>query len=139
MKGMAAIDKTTYARYKAAIRRRFLTEYDPVHINSLVWQCTMKPDETTKDYVTWLWALVAQLTDMSDEWKERTILTALHMGHARLEVRDLLIKDNPKTIPAAERICEEYEVRQQTLPVTMKFVNAMVSSGATAAAVDNVT
>jgi hypothetical protein len=81
----------------------------------------MKPDESTKDYVTRLWALVSRLTDLPDLWRERTILTALRMGHARLEVCDLLIKENPKTIADAERIAEEFEARQQTLPVTTKF------------------
>jgi hypothetical protein len=77
MTGMAAVDKTTYARYKAAIKKRFLTQYDPVHIMGLIFQCVMKSDESTKDYVTHLWALASRLADMPDVWRERMILTAM--------------------------------------------------------------
>jgi hypothetical protein len=69
----------------------------------------MTAEETMKDYVTHLWAHVAQLEDLSEVWHERLILTMLRLGHSKPEVRYLLTKDKPQTIADAERIREEYK------------------------------
>ncbi len=88
-------------------------------------QCTMTAEETTKDYVTRLWAHVARLRDLSEVWHERLILIMLRLGHSKPDVRDLLTKDKPRTIADAERICKEYESRQREKPVSSRFVAAM--------------
>jgi hypothetical protein len=113
MAGVPADQKTTYALFKTAIRKRYLTETDPVHVLSLICQCTMGADEQVKDFVTRLWALVMRLEDLPDLWREGLVLMALRRGHAKQEVCDLLIKEQPKTVPDAERICEEFDARQQ--------------------------
>jgi hypothetical protein len=49
MKGTPATDMATYALYKAAITKRFLTDCDPCHLNQLLRAATMGPSETTKE------------------------------------------------------------------------------------------
>jgi hypothetical protein len=104
LKVIREADKVTYERYREAIRRCFLTEYDPVHMMVMLIQCTMMAEETTKEYITRLWAHVARLEDLKEVWHERLILVMLRLGHAKPEVRDLLTKEQPSTIPQAERI-----------------------------------
>jgi hypothetical protein len=82
LKSIRDTDKTTYERYRAAIRR-FLTEYDLVHVMVMLVQCTMTADESTKEYVTRLWAHVARLEDLSEVWHERLILVMLRLGHSK--------------------------------------------------------
>ncbi len=137
MAGTTDANKATYTLYKEAIKKRFLTEYDPVHIMVVLIQCTMLPTETTKDYVTRLWGHVKRLTDLPAEWLERLILVMLRLGHARPPVRDLLMEKKPASIADAEKICEEFETRQQQKPVAAKFVEAMSSAGSSVP-VDNV-
>jgi hypothetical protein len=40
MAGVPADQKKTYALFKTAIRKRYLTETDPVHVLNLICQCT---------------------------------------------------------------------------------------------------
>jgi hypothetical protein len=137
LKSVKAADKVTYERYRAAIRRRFLTEYDPIHVMVMLMQCTMTSEETTKDYVTRLWSLVGRLTDLDEVWQE-CLIVMLRVGHAKPEVRDLLSKEIPRTIQEAERISEEYKVRQALNPVMSWFVAAMApTAGVPKAPVDN--
>jgi hypothetical protein len=136
LKSIRDTDKTTHEQYQAAIRRCFLTEYDPVHVMAMLVQCTMTTEESRKEYVTRLWAHVARLEDLSEVWHERLIM--LRLGHSRPEVRDLLTKKQPKTIVHAERICEEYKARQRLNPVMSQFVAVMaLTDNAPKAAVDN--
>jgi hypothetical protein len=100
-------------------------------------QCTMLSTESTKDYVTRLWGHVKRLTDLPTELHKRLILVMLRLAHACPPVCDLLMEKQPATIQAAEKICEEYETRQQQKPVAAKFVKAMASAGASAP-VDNI-
>lgn len=56
-----AVQKSSYAVYKQALRAKFLTEQSNSHIKTLLRQCVMQPDETTKQFVARLWALVVCL------------------------------------------------------------------------------
>jgi hypothetical protein len=97
----------------------------------------MGADEQVNDFVTDLWAVVMRLEDLPDLWHECPVLMALRRGHAKQEVRDLLINEQPKTVPDAEHICEEFDARQQANAVNTKFVTAMASSEPSVS-VDNV-
>ncbi len=137
MKGTPEADKATYELYKAAIRKRFLVECDPCHLTQLVRSAVMGPSETTKEYVTRLWALVSRIPDLTLDLQQREILTSLRMGHSNLQLRNLLMEKQPKTVPDAERICEEFEAREKMAPVSTKFAAAMTSANP-AVPVDNV-
>ncbi len=137
MKGTPADQKATYDLYKEAIRKRFLVECDPCHLTQLVRAAVMGPGETTKEYVTRLWALVSRIPDLTLDLQQREILTSLRMGHSNLQLRNLLMEKQPKTVPDAERLCEEFEARERMAPVSTKFAAAMTAS-APAVPVDNV-
>ncbi len=128
MKGTPATDMATYALYKAAITKRFLTDCDPCHLNQLLRAATMGPSETTKEFVTRLWAIVSRIPDLTLDLQQREILTSLRMGHNNLQLRNLLMEKQPKTVPDAERICEEFEARERMAPVSTKFAAAMASA-----------
>ncbi len=137
MKGTPVEKKATYALYKEAIRARFLVECDPCHLTQLLRSAAMGPSETTKEYVTRLWALVSRIPDLTLDLQQREILTSLRMGHSNLQLRNLLMEKQPKTVPDAERICEEFESRERMAPVSTKFAAAMASANP-AVPVDNV-
>jgi hypothetical protein len=137
MKGTTEAQKATYALYKEAIRTRFLVECDPCHLTSLVRSAAMSASETTKEYVTRLWALVSRIPDLTLDLQQREILTSLRMGHSNLQIRNLLMEKQPKTVPEAERLCEEYEAREKMTPVSTKFASAMVAANPSVP-VDNV-
>jgi hypothetical protein len=86
MKGTPDADKSTYELYKGAIQKRFLTECNPCHIRQLVRAASMSPSETTKEYVTQLWALVSRISDLTLELQQQEILTSLRMDHYSLEL-----------------------------------------------------
>ncbi len=139
LSGVEASQKATYALYKEAIRKRFLTAQEPSHIMHVLRQCAMKPDETTRAFVTRLWAIAVRLTGMPDEWRELEVLTTLRSNHADENVRMLLLKELPTTVAEAERLCEEYAARTQVAPVATKVVAALAAAGAsTSQPVDNV-
>jgi hypothetical protein len=127
----------TYDLYKAAINKRFLVEGDPCHLQQLVRAATMGPSETTKEFVTRLWALVSCIPDLALDLQQREILTSLRMGHTNVQVQNLLMEKQPKTVPEAERLCEEFEARERMAPVSSKF-NAAMASASPAVPVDNV-
>ena len=141
MLGLPAEDRSTYVRFKKAIEDRFAVKYDPVHSLRLLRQCTMRPDESTKDFVTRLWAYASRLRNLNQEWLQNLVLASLSMGHTSDKVRDLLAKERPPTVQDAERLCEELDERERAKPVTQKFVSAMNSvslDSGEPAAVDNV-
>ncbi len=142
LSGVEASQKATYVLYKAAIMKRFLTAQEPSHVMHVLRQCVMKPDETTRAYVTRLWALAVRLTGMPDEWRELEVLTTLRSNHADENVRMLLLKELPTTVADAERLCEEYAARTQVAPVSTKVVAALAaantSQAGTSQTVDNV-
>jgi hypothetical protein len=137
MKGTAEHQKATYALYKKAIEKRFLTECDPCHLTQLVRSAAMGPSESTKEFITRLWALVSRIPDLTLDLQQQEILTSLRMGHTNLQLRNLLMEKQPKTVPDAERICEEFEARERMGPVSTKFAAAMTSANLSVP-VDNV-
>jgi hypothetical protein len=137
MTGISQESRATFAAYKEAIQKRYSVIQDPVHVLSLLHQTTMAVDESTKDFVTRLWTLVARLTTMPADWREHEVLSTLRNGHSNEDVRTLLMKEQPKTVAEAERLIEEFEVRVRARSATTKFVNAMSSSGS-AQPVENV-
>jgi hypothetical protein len=137
MTGISQESRATFAAYKAAIKKRYSVIQDPVHVLSVLHQTTMAADESTKDFVTRLWTLVARLKTLPADWREHEVLSTLRNGHSNEDVRTLLMKEQPKTVAEAERLVEEFEVRVRARSTTTKFVNAMSSNGS-AQPVDNV-
>jgi hypothetical protein len=136
MAGVPESTRDTYKKYKAAIEKRYKVVQDQVHVRMLLRQAAMAPDESTRDFVTRVWALVNRLSDLTPDARESEVVTSLRIGHSNEGIRDYLSREQPKTVHEAERLCDEYEARARVKPVTSKFVAAMASSSAQA--VDNV-
>jgi hypothetical protein len=84
------LDSKTYAELKEIIQTRFRPVQENVHALVLVRQCAMRQDESTKEYVNRLRALVAALLGMPDEWRVNEMLASLRMAHRDTRVRELL-------------------------------------------------
>jgi hypothetical protein len=139
---LTAVQTSSYAAYKQAIQQKFLTEHSKSHIMTLLRQCVMRSDETTKQYIARLWALVIRLPNYPDEWRECEVLTCLRTNHADEKICHLLLEKDPKTVAEAERLCEAYQARTEVAPISTKVVAAMAAASAAHAgpsqAVDNI-
>ncbi len=129
MSGLPAESQATYAAYRNAIEDRYSVIHDQVHLWKLLRHATMTADESTRDFVTRMRALVSRLTSLTPEGREEEVLTSLHVGHFSENVWDYLTKHQPKTVQEAQRLCDEFEARACVRPVTTKFVTAMASNG----------
>ncbi len=120
------LNNKTYAELKELIQTRFKPVQDDVHALVLVRQCAMRQDETTKEYVNRLRALVAGLQGMSDQWRVNEMLASLRMAHRDTRVRELLAEKMPKTVAEAEKLAEQFDTRQKEKPVVDRMASAMV-------------
>ncbi len=134
--GIADTEVDTYKKIMAVLEDRFAPSDDDVHSLGLVIQCRMRDDETTKQYVNRVRAIVSRMSTLSAEWQTKHILAVLRFTHKSPKLRDLLAEKAPATVQEAEKIAEAFETRVKDKPAVDRLVGAL-GAGANIS-VDNV-
>ncbi len=122
---VAGVDNKTYAELKELLNARFKPVQDDVHALQMLRQCSMRQDESTKEFVNRLRALAAALTGMGTDWQTKEILCSLRMAHRDAKVRDLLAEKMPGTIAEAENLAEQFDTRVKEKPMVDRMASAM--------------
>jgi transposase InsO family protein len=126
--GIADTEIDTYRKVIAKLTDRFAPSEDDVHSLGLLIQCRMRDDETTKQYVNRVRALVSRMSSMTTEWQTKHILAVLRFTHKSAKLRDLLAEKAPDTVAEAEKIAEAFETRVKDKPTVDRLAGALTGS-----------
>ncbi len=135
--GIADTEIDTYNEMMDTLTDRFAPSDDDVHSLGLVIQCRMRDDESTKQYVNRVRALVSRMGTMASDWQTKHILAVLRFTHKSAKLRDLLAEKNPATVQEAEKIAEAFETRAKDKPSVDRLVGALAGPSSSLP-VDNV-